>query len=190
MTTSAENSPTDVLDDVFGDHVLIVTPWARATRRKGVALYDRDVVGEFVAQPPQLTEVDPASLVATQTWVVREHVRYYLTGEWERTGRTSADMHQRASRYPLISPDDRGQLLILAGHHRAMAARIEGRMLQTRVVGQAVEGLVAVTPSIWADSPCHLLVDRLVASGLTSDEVTERLRFTRLQLVANGTLCR
>lgn len=79
------------------------------------ASHDLLAVGRFVSHQPRLTEVDPTELFATQTWVLRAHVAYYLSGEWERTGRTSADMHQRANRYPLIYLDGRGQLLILAG---------------------------------------------------------------------------
>ncbi len=104
----------DLLDAVFGRHARIVVPWPTPGRRTHEPLYDRDVVGRFVSEQPRLTEVAPTDLHATQTWVLRSLVDYYLSGEWERAGRTSADMHQRGNRYPLIHPDERGRLLILA----------------------------------------------------------------------------
>ncbi len=175
------SAAADLLAGAFGGHSQIVVPWPRPGRLKGVPLYDRDVVARFVAEQPRLVEVDPTDLFATQNWVLRSHVAYYLTGEWERTGRTSADMHQRANRYPLIYPDDRGRLLILAGHHRSMAARIEGRTVQARLVGATPDTGVAVTPSvICATKEPVALRGRLAADGLTDIEVDERLRFAGL----------
>lgn len=164
----------------------MVVPWPRPGRRKGESLFDRNAVAHFVAEQPRLALVDPHDLFATQTWVLRGHVRYYLTGEWERTGRTSADMHQRANRYPLIYPDERGRMLILAGHHRSMAARVEGRSVLARVVGRSTTGPVAVTPSLAFDSvgdandvagTIEAVGERLVRAGLSVAEIDERTRF-------------
>lgn len=174
-------APTDLLDEAFGGHSQIVVPWPRPGRPKHEPLYDRDVVGRFVSQQPGLTEVDPADLYATQTWVLRSHVGYYLAGEWERTGRTSADMHKRANRYPLIYPGARGRLLILAGHHRSMAALIEGRPVLARLVGPSPDVGVAVTPSVAAENgDVDSIRQRLSRNGLTEPEIAERLRFAGL----------
>lgn len=174
-------SVAGLLDDAFGDHVKIVTPWPQAARRRGLALFDREVVGDFVAQAPRLVEVDPSGLLCTQGWVLREHVSYYVSGEWERTGRTSADMHQRANRYPLLWPDDRGRLIILAGHHRSMAALIEKRPVLARVVGRPVDSPIAVTPTLFSTGDdAQSIRSDLLDRGLTPDEADERLRFAGL----------
>jgi hypothetical protein len=182
---SSDRSVDALLDRAFGDHAKIVVPWRGASRRRKEPLYDREVVGSFVASQPRLVEVDPIELRATQTWVVRSHVRYYLSGEWERTGRTSADMHVRGNRYPLIWTDARGDRVILAGHHRSMAARLTGTPLLARLVGSEPDVGVAVTPSIWWDAPAKRddmadLRQRLAAVGLDELEQEERLRFARL----------
>jgi hypothetical protein len=176
----------ELLEESFGSHAHIVVPWPRPGRPKHTSLYDRDVVGRFVAGQPRLVEVDPAELFATQTWVVRSHVGYYLTGEWERTGRTSADMHQRANRYPLIYADERGRLIILAGHHRSMAARIEGRPVLARLVGSSPDAGVAVTPSVIdTNRDLDAIRDQLTVNGLTVPEIDERLRFAGLSELAD-----
>ena len=182
---SSDRSVDALLDEAFGHHVQIVVPWRGASRRRRESLYDREVVGSFVASQPRLVEVDPFELRATQTWVLRSHVRYYLSGEWERTGRTSADMHVRGNRYPLIYPDARGDLVILAGHHRSMAARLMEAPLLARLVGTFPKVGVAVTPSIWCDESTGAdgLADmrhRLATVGLDEAEQEERLRFAGL----------
>ena len=87
----------ELLSAAFGDGDRIVAPWPRATRSKTTPLYDTAAVGAFVSGPPELVDIDTSELWCSQPWVLRSHVRYYLTDEWERTGRTSADMHVRAT---------------------------------------------------------------------------------------------
>ena len=138
MPQRAPDFPSDVdelLAGGFGDGDRIVAPWPRAGRSKSAPLYDRELVAAFVAEQPRLVDVDTSELWCTQPWVLRSHVRYYLGGEWERTGRTSADMHVRANRYPLLHVDDRGRTIILAGHHRSLAATLLGRPVRARMVG-------------------------------------------------------
>ena len=79
------------LEAVFTGHAKVTAPWPRAGRSKRGATVDLDAVGRLLVEAPDLTEVDPRTLYASQTWIVRAHVAYYLTGEWERTGRTAAD---------------------------------------------------------------------------------------------------
>ncbi|MEI6403503.1 MAG: hypothetical protein WCP59_15095 [Actinomycetota bacterium] len=105
----------------------------------------------MLSEPPALAEVDPRELWATQPWVVRHHVAYYLTGEWERTGRTSADQHAIANRYPLVLAAPRGRLTILTGHHRSLAALIEGRPVTVRVSPTHADTPVAVLPLLTVD---------------------------------------
>lgn len=180
---AAVSGSDDLLAEAFNGHSQIVVSWPRPGRRKGDPLYDREVVARFVAELPRLVDVDPTKLFATQTWVLRSHVAYYMTGEWERTGRTSADMHQRANRYPLIYPDERRRLLILAGHHRSMAARIEGRTVQARLVGPTPDVGVAVVPSVVSSGADHAVVrGRLAVNGLTGAEIDERVRLAGLEV--------
>ena len=175
----------------FGDRDQIVTPWPRAGRTKTTPLYDREVVGAFVDEPPQLVDVDPSSLWCTQPWVLRSHVRHYLSGVWERTGRTSADMHVRANRYPLLYTDAKDRTIILAGHHRSLAAILLGRPVRARLVGVRTGQRCRdhaerrrrpdhrPAPGRAARTPAELRV-MLAADGLTDDEIGERLRFAGL----------
>ena len=98
--------------------------------------------------------------------MLRTHAAYYLTGEWEITGRTSADMHFFANRYPTFV-ERRGQLIIATGHHRSLAALIEGRPVLARVVADDPQP-VAITP--------HLAIsDREEAPDDDLDVIVERL---------------
>ena len=91
-------------------------PWPSAGRRKNERQIPEAEAERLIARPARLHEVDPRVLFATQPWVVQEHAAYYLSGEWEITGRTSADMHSWANRYPTFV-ERRGQLVIATGHH-------------------------------------------------------------------------
>ena len=159
-----------------------VVPWPRAHRKnKREPLYDRGSVARFITAPPLVGIVTTDRLFATQTWVLRHHVRYYLSGEWEHTGRTSADMDQRVNRYPLLLPRGDGSAIILAGHHRAMAARLSGRDLVARIMGPRPFPITTILPSLqWRRGGPQSVDDlrtELADRGLTADEVEERLRF-------------
>lgn len=110
-----------------GDRAML--PWRRFPRRRT----GEDERFSVPAGRPVLDEVDPRSLVATQAWLVRHHALHYMTGEWERSGTTSADMASAANRYPVVTVDDMGSHVIRTGHHRSFAALIEGRPLTARV---------------------------------------------------------
>jgi hypothetical protein len=135
------------VDACFKGSTKVVVPWPTAGRRKGESPSPLDGVAQLVARPARLHEVDPRALYASQPWVVREHVAYYLTGDWEKTGRTSADMHSAANRFPTLA-DRRGQLVIVTGHHRSLAALIQGRPVLARVARAAEVPPVAITPHI------------------------------------------
>ncbi len=181
----------ELLSAAFGDGDRIVAPWPRATRSKTTPLYDTAAVGAFVSGPPELVDIDTSELWCSQPWVLRSHVRYYLTDEWERTGRTSADMHVRANRYPLLYVDQRGRTIILAGHHRSLAATLLGRPVRARVVGERPGRGVAVTPTLVFGSTTDLsraiavsavgdIRTELEAQGLSPDEILDRLSVARL----------
>lgn len=137
------------LDLLFTGHDQIVAPWPRLPARKDGP--KTPSAAHLFVRPPTLNRVDPRVLWSTQPWVLRHHVAYYLTGEWERTGRTSADQHRIANRYPLVVADSDGRLAILGGHHRAAAAILEGRDLWVRAV--EADAPVAVLPHLWINDP-------------------------------------
>ena len=135
------------LDVLFTGRDQVVAPWPRLPARKhGPKTPSAE---HLFDHPPTLTRVDPRLLWSTQPWVLRHHVAYYLTGEWERTGRTSADQHTVANRYPLVVADAAGRPAILAGHHRAASALLEGRELWVRSIER---GPVAVVPHLWIEA--------------------------------------
>ena len=139
----------DDLDALFGAHSLVVAPWTRAGQNRKQQRFDRDALTALLAAPATLRDVDPRTLFANQPWIVREHVAYYRTGEWERTGRTSADQWVELNRYPVIVDDHRGRSVILAGHHRSAAALLAGRPLRVRVA--AVDSRSQITPLLGFD---------------------------------------
>src|SRR6478609_6175770 len=90
------------IDAIFGTHDRVITPWPSAPKQKRAAVDVRAAVGELLVRPPLLTTVDPRQLYAGLPWILRQHVTHYLTGIWERTGRTSADHHVELNRFPVV----------------------------------------------------------------------------------------
>jgi hypothetical protein len=148
--SSARSWDCGSMDILFGPHSQVVAPWPRAPRRKGQPAFDVTAVPALLDAPVDLVEVDPRELWANQTWVVRGHADYYLTGRWERSGETSADRHIELNRFPVVVPDHRQRLVIISGHHRAAAALIEGRPLLVRRA--ATDARCAITPLLWLDA--------------------------------------
>ena len=191
------------LDLCFKGAAKTTVPWPSAGRRKGEPRTPVATVQHLLMAPPRLHEVDPRTLYASQPWVLRTHTGYYLTGEWELTGRTSADMHSSTNRYPTFA-ERSGQLVIITGHHRSLAALIRGQPVLARIV--AVEPQpVAITPHLTladvVDSTSQdvdLLTERILAGqritvgtvlvateilervGLSAHEVADRLRHAGL----------
>lgn len=86
--------------------------------------------------PVVLVPIDPRMLLASQPFVVRHHAAYYLEGEWERTGLTSADRRSLANRWPIVAfAGERG--VILSGHHRSLRALLSGVPLLARTWSEA-----------------------------------------------------
>lgn len=137
------------LGQLFGQHPQVIAPWPRAPRSKATPAFDRDAIGRLLRAPVELEEVDPRELWASQPWVLRRHAEHYLTQTWERTGRTSADAHVELNRFPVIFVDHRQRSVIIAGHHRATAALVEGRPLMIRRAAET--STHAITPLLWCD---------------------------------------
>jgi hypothetical protein len=170
------------LDALFNGCPRTVVPWKSATLAKGRAASDREVIRSILASRVVLTEVDPTCLRASQPFILLEHVRYYLGLEWEHTGRTSADGSSALNRFPLVLPDQRGSLRIVAGHHRAAAALITGRPLLARTRAGDVTEPTALTPTQHVEPGEDLKVARhnLRMRGLTEAEILFAFRVAQL----------
>jgi len=125
------------LEGMFGNHPKTTTPWPRASRRKDVQDYDKDLVRRTLETPLRgahdLYEVDPRHLHASQPWITHQGVAHYMKGDYEKTGRTFADQHDVGNQYPFVY-SRHGQHVLLSGHHRAAAALLQGRSLRARYV--------------------------------------------------------
>lgn len=141
------------LDAAFAGLAKVAVPWPVAGRLKHEPPAWRRATPEALAQPVHLTEVDPRCLHASQSWVLRHHVGYYLTGRWELTGITSADCDKDWNRYPVVVRDHRDRLVIAVGHHRSFAALVEGRPVLARVIDGEPDNAEALVPHVlWGQS--------------------------------------
>lgn len=158
------------LDRLFGHHPQVIAPWPRAPRSKARPAFDREAIGRLLRASVDLEGVDPRELWASQPWVLRRHADHYLTQTWERTGRTSADAHVELNRFPVIFVDHRQRSVIIAGHHRATAALVEGRPLMVRrAAGTTVS---AVTPLLWCDPDAEAIETTDAAHRVVSGQRT------------------
>jgi len=110
-------------------------PFPRATRSKRFHNHQPQVVGYGIASA-YTALVDPRQLSSTQPSVTAPGVDFYLTHRYRQTGDTFQGDRDRGNRLPLIYVRDR-EALILAGHHRATAALLQGRPLEAIVVAGA-----------------------------------------------------
>lgn len=172
----------ELLATFFRGAPKMAVPWKPAPRsRRDRTTVDRDLITTVMTSPVVLTEIDPVGLRASQPWILMEHVAHYLTETWHVTGRTSADHHHPANRFPLVLPDHQGRLTILSGHHRAAAARLLERPLLARVGPGVPGGEAMVTPTMeWHPnrSASDVAAD-LARLGLDEDEVAFALRVAR-----------
>ena len=175
------------IDIVFHRADRVLLPWVRASRHRGAtgiaqATHLRATVSDILARPARLMEVAPRHLRATQPWALRQHVSYYLTGAWERTGFTSADRDSLANRYPTITLGT--EQVIHTGHHRALAALIQGRALLARTTASDPSWAVAVTPSLHVGTVTPLPA----ISASTPTEAADVINNGGIALVATQTI--
>lgn len=141
------------LGALFGDLPKVAVPWPVVGRLRHAPPAWRLATPEALALPVHLTEVDPRALHASQSWVLRHHAEYYRTGVWELTGVTSADREKDWNRYPVVVRDRLDRLVIAVGHHRSLAAVVEGRPVLARVIDAAPDEAVALVPHVlWGAS--------------------------------------
>lgn len=162
------------IDRVFHGSDRVMLPWPRAPR-------SRTPRPTAPVGAPRLEPVDPRRLCASQPWVVRHHAAYYLTGVWERTGQTSAAMAAASNRYPVIEVDITGRHIIRTGHHRSLAALIEGRPVLARVIhaspvppSSAEHSGLVLTPLLRVAS-AELAADALAELGLDPAQIEDRI---------------
>lgn len=180
------------LDAAFGPAPTAICPWPKS----GMPKLGDHVLAANTAHvlqgPVWLSHVDPRLLWASQPRVVRTHAEYYLTGTWERSGITSADRNVAANRFPTVAPDRLGRLVIRTGHHRSLAALVQGRPLVCRLATAPPDGAVAWTPTLLVGTHSrlpHTPVDdveralELISAGiavLCRDEIAAGLVYQRL----------
>lgn len=124
------------VEAMFPEGALIrPVPWQGASRRKNQAPFDKDLVRHTLQTPIEgtrgLTDIDPRVLRASQPNVTRAGVAYYMSPQFEQTGRTFADQSHLGNQHPLVYSRE-GQEVLLSGHHRAAAALLKGQPLRAR----------------------------------------------------------
>lgn len=124
------------LAGVFPDAVAKATlPWPRAQRMPGGHLFDRPSLEAELAEPlPAIALLDPRTLWASQPYVTRAGVEYYLGDHWFRTGETYADQHVPFNRLPVVERRADGNDVLLGGHHRSCAALLTGQRVVARCI--------------------------------------------------------
>ena len=117
-----------------------LTPWPSGSRSKAGPRWDERAVHAELGRDPRTVDIDPRILSAGQPHLVRGGVAHYLTGEFERSGRTFADTHNVGNQFPFVVTKPHPTLghehVIISGHHRAAAALLQGRRLTTRWIEQ------------------------------------------------------
>lgn len=121
-------------EPLFKGFPKVPAPWPRAGRRKSGSPYDLDLIHESLRGGPNMEDVDPRFLHATQPSVLMEHVNYYLGRDYQLTGRTARDQAVNVNQVPrlYVRPDDR--IDILSGHHRATASLLHGGQFKAHVI--------------------------------------------------------
>lgn len=130
---------TGDLSAVFHQSAVKVTlPWPRAGRMPDGHLFDRPSLEAELAEPvPAIALLDPRTLWASQPYVTRAGVEYYLGPRWFRTGETYADRHVAFNRLPVVERRGDGTDVLLGGHHRSCAALLAGQPVLVRCIVHA-----------------------------------------------------
>src|SRR4051812_23501046 len=109
-------------------------PWPSAGRLKKGSPYDLDLIHASLQGGPNMEEVDPRFLHATQPSVLQEHVNYYMGGEYSRTGTTARDQGLNINQVPRLYIRGDGRTDILSGHHRATASLLQGGQFRAHII--------------------------------------------------------
>jgi hypothetical protein len=121
-------------DPLFKGFPMVPAPWPRAGRLKRGTPYDLDLIHESLKGGPNMEEIDPRWLHATQPSVLQEHVNYYMGRDYAMTGRTARDAHVNVNQVPRLYVRGDGRTDILSGHHRATASLLHGVQFQAHII--------------------------------------------------------
>jgi hypothetical protein len=124
-----------------GSAPVTTVPFPGAGRRKREPLFSREAVHEELRRPARLVDIDPRILSASQPGITRAGIAHYLGEEYEHLGRTFAEQHNVGNQFPFVvtrrrSGMDLAEHVLIAGHHRATAALLQGRRLPSRWIEQ------------------------------------------------------
>lgn len=129
---------TNNLDSLFPDGAPRTSiPLPAFNTNKG---YDKEAVRQTLSTPitnpeEQFVDVDPRTLSVSQGSVTRSGVSHYLSDDYKKTGETFADQGNAGNRHPVVyDRNDGSERIALSGHHRAMAALLQGTTVRMRRV--------------------------------------------------------
>lgn len=115
-----------------------VVPFPRQARGSHIrAYFNKDAIEDAV-RSRSYEEVDPRSLMNTQSSVTDAGMRYYMGNDYDLTGKTWKD-HGAGNAVPIIYEAEHphfgwSERSILTGHHRATADLLKGRPLRAVLV--------------------------------------------------------
>ncbi len=141
-----------------GPKTVVPFPSAMKTK-KGPPLVNNDWVRDAVGARSlgDVELVDPSQLHATQSWVTKPGVLYYLGDNYELTGETYADKHLALNRFPVVYVRSDGEARLLSGHHRSTAALLRQEPVLAIVVREPWPGsrpsAKLLTPRLFLGSP-------------------------------------
>lgn len=119
------------VDAIFKGHPTAPAPFPRSGSRKDRKDYDQSRVVAALRRPngPELTDIDPRTLHATQPGITRAGVQHYMG-----SSEVYKDAHQAGNANPVVYDREDGRRLLLSGHHRATAALLKGEQFKGVVV--------------------------------------------------------
>jgi hypothetical protein len=112
----------------------VPAPWPGAGRSKKGSPYDLDLIHESLRGGPNIEEIDPRFLHATQPSVLLEHVNYYMGHDYALTGRTARDQAVNVNQVPRLYVRGDSRIDILSGHHRATASLLQGGQFKAHII--------------------------------------------------------
>ena len=119
---------------------MATTPWKQAGRSKTRQDYDPDLVRKTLSSPAELTDIDPRTLRSTQPMITRQGVDYYMSENYQVTGRTFADQGNPGNQFPTVyrrprmADPTQTEDVLLSGHHRATVDLLKGRPTRGRLI--------------------------------------------------------
>lgn len=135
---TGESGMSRLFDREDGTAPLTMVPFPRQARTSNRLAYFNQGAIEHAVSAKDLELIDPRTLMAGQSHITHAGVRYYLDGDYARTGATYADQHKPGNRFPVVyearSPFGHMERTLLGGHHRATSALLLGQGLPSIVV--------------------------------------------------------